>query len=88
MFTRIFEKAIRLVDYIIFEADTEYEEYYNFKFPNKPKEKEIQVALHKGIRGVYWSCTCKNCSVHDTKNLCSYKLATLLFRWKVKRGRK
>lgn len=80
----IFNKAKQIVKYCVFQASTNFEEYYNFHFPNTPKEKDIQVALHQGIRGTFFDCTCKYHSVKDVhmKNLCSYVLAVMKFKLK------
>ena len=80
----IWKKAKKIIKYIVFEASTEFNEYYNFHFPSSPKDKDIQVTLHLGIRGTYWTCTCSNCSVHDTKHLCAQKIAVILFKYGVK----
>lgn len=33
----------------------------------------------KTEHGTYLSCTCKHCSIHYNKFLCSYKIAVLLY---------
>ncbi len=81
MNTRIFEKAMKVIKYIILEANTEYEEYYKFQFPSSPKD--IQVSLHQGLRGgLRFHCTCKFHSVRNPQmtRLCSFVIATIRFK--------
>ena len=80
--TRLFNTAKKVIKYITFEADTEYDEFYNFHFNNN-KDKDIQVGLGNGIRGgIHFNCTCKFHSCRDMHmtRFCSYVLAVILYR--------
>lgn len=79
----IFRKAKKAVKHLIFESSTEFDEFYNFHFPDADKEDDVQVSIHNGIRGTYYKCTCKFHSIHtDKPYLCTYTLAVMMNKLK------
>ena len=78
----VFKKAKKLTEFIIFDKETELEEYYTFVY-DREKDKNY-VTIEKEEHGTIIKCTCKSCSIHDNKYLCSHKLAVIL--WKLLRN--
>lgn len=71
----IFKKAEELKDKVVFEGSGTIRglDYFSFKGLDNPPI----VTLDCDGKGTKMTCTCKSCSIHTHKYLCSYKVAIL-----------
>lgn len=69
----IFVKAEKLKDKVTFEGSGRNLEWYSIKEVENPPS----ISLSCDGKGTEMTCTCKSCSIHTHKYLCSYKIAVL-----------
>lgn len=78
---KIFMYAKKLVKRVEYEGSTNTRECYKIKFGDG---SDLPVVIVRSAEGTYIKCTCKHCSVNESKSgvgnpyLCSYKLAVIL----------
>lgn len=55
-------------------------EYFEFKF-SSGKEIPVKILYDNGM---LIECTCQNCSIHNNKNICVYKLGVIFHKFRLR----
>jgi len=75
----LFRKAKAIVNEFVFVGSVPWQEFWQLNYKTaEGKNDNISVRIEQGEHGITLHCTCKNCSIHDNKFLCSYKLAVIM----------
>ena len=72
---KVFNNAKKLQKFLKNTGETSHSEYWEMQFG----EETINITLKKTESGTQIDCTCKHCSIHGQRYICSYK-AALIYR--------